>query len=49
MLSGEKDSSVVVMNKTNYILKVNNMINEGIQQGRHEWANDKTQEDPEKF
>ena len=25
------------------------MINEGIQQGKYEWANDKTHEDPEKF
>ena len=49
VLSGDKDSSVVVMNKKDYILKVDNMINEGIQQGKYEWANDKTHEDLEKF
>ena len=37
------------MNKKDYILKVDNMINEGIQQGKYEWTNDKTHEDMGKF
>ena len=49
LLSGDKDSSVVVMNKKDYILKVDNKIDEGIQQGKYEWANHKTHEDLEKF
>ena len=40
---------VVKMNKKDYILKVDNMINEGIQQGKYEWTNDKTHEVMEKF
>ena len=49
LLLGDKGSSVVVMNKKNYILKEDNMINEGIQQSKCEWANDKTHEDLGKF
>ena len=30
LLSGDKDSSVVIMSKVDYIKKVTNMINEGI-------------------
>ena len=45
----DKDSSVVAMNKKDYILKLDNMINEGIQQSKYKWANDKTHEDLEKF
>ena len=37
------------MNKKGYILKVDHMINEGIQQGKYEWVNEKTLEDLEKF
>ena len=37
------------MNKKDYILKEENMINEGVQQGKYEWANDKTHEDLETF
>ena len=37
------------MNKKDYILKVDNMINEHIQQGKYEWSNDKPHEDLEKF
>ena len=36
LLAGDRASSVVVMNKKDYILKVDNMINEGIQQGKYE-------------
>ena len=38
LLAGDKDSLVVVMNKNHYILKVDNMINEGIQKGKYEWT-----------
>ena len=37
------------MNKKDYILKVDNMINEGIQRGKYEWANDKSHKDLEMF
>ena len=36
LLSGDKDSSVLVMNKKDYFLKLDNMINEDIQQGKYE-------------
>ena len=49
VLSGDKHSSVVGINEKDYILKVDNMMNEGIQQGKYEWANEKTHEDLEKF
>ena len=49
LLAGDRASSVVVMNKKDYILKVDNMINEGIQQGKYEWTNDKTHKDLENF
>ena len=42
LLSEDKDSPVVVMNKKDHILKLDNIINEDIQQGKCEWANDKT-------
>ena len=38
LLAGDKDSLVVVMNKNDYILKVDNMINEGMQKGKYEWT-----------
>ena len=37
------------MNKKDYILKVDHMINEGVQKGKYEWANEKTHEGLEKF
>ena len=36
LLSGDKDSYVVVINKADYVKNVNGMINEGIQQGKYE-------------
>ena len=47
--SGDKDSSVVIMNKVDYIEKVNGMINEGIQQGKYKMTTDTTHKDLEKF
>ena len=49
LLAGDNDSLVVVMNKKDFILKVGNMINEGIQQGKYEWTNDTIHKDLEKF
>ena len=47
-MSGDKDSSVVVMNKVDYVKKVNGIINEGIQQGKYEMSTDTIHEDLEK-
>ena len=33
ILKGDKDSSIVIMNKTNYITKTETMIEEGIKNG----------------
>ena len=49
LLSGDKDSSVVVMNKVDYVEKVNSMINEGIRQDKYEMTTDSTHADLEKF
>ena len=49
LLSGDKDSSVVVMNKVDYIKKAKGMIKEGIQQGEYEMTMNTTDEDLEKF
>ena len=35
LLSGDKDSSIVVMNKKDYNRKIDDLINEGIQQGKY--------------
>ena len=34
LLAGDKEASVVVMNKKDYILKVDNLVNEGIQKDK---------------
>ena len=49
LLAEEKDFSAVVKNKVDYVKKVNNMINEGIQHGNEEMTTDTTYEDLEKF
>ena len=49
ILSGVKDSSVVVMNIVDFVKKVGGMINEGIQQGKYEMTTDTIHEDLEKF
>ena len=36
ILSGDKDSSIVIMNKIGCDKKVEEMINEGIEQGKYE-------------
>ena len=42
ILSGDKDSCVVIMNKQDYIQKLEDMINEGIKGGTYGWSTDTT-------
>ena len=49
LLSGDKDSPVLVMKKVDYVEKVNSMINKDIRQGKYEITTDTTHEDLEKF
>ena len=49
LLSGDKDSTAVAINKVDYVKKVNGMINKGIQQGKYEITTDTTHEDLGKF
>ena len=49
ILAGDKDSSVVIMNKTDYQNKVNSMIEEGIQQRKYNITDDTTLKDLEHF
>ena len=48
-LSGDKDSCVVIMNREDYIKKVDDLINDGISQGVYEHTDDKTHEDLHNF
>ena len=45
IVSGDKDSSVVVMNKADYVMKLQNMIEEGILKGVYEETEDTTLDD----
>ena len=49
LLSGDKESSIVVMNKVDYGKKVNGMIKEGIKEGKYEMTRDTTHKDLEKL
>ena len=49
ILNGDKDSSVVIMNKLDYTNKINNMINEGILKGTYVETNDNTLKDLKSF
>ena len=49
LLSGDKDSCVVILNRGDYIKKVETHIKEGIDQGIYAIAEDKTHEDLENF
>ena len=40
ILSGNKDSSIVIMNEKDYNRKIDDMINEGIQQGKYKETDD---------
>ena len=49
ILAGDKDSSVVLMNRCDYEAKVNAMIEEGITQGKYEKTDDSTHNDLANF
>ena len=49
LVSGDKESSIVVMNKVDYGKKVNGMIKEGIKEGKYEMTRDTTRKDLEKL
>ena len=49
ILSGEKDSSVVIMNKKDYNKKVEEIINEGIEQRKYEKNDDNILKELESF
>ena len=49
ILSGDKDSSIVIMNKIDYDKKVEQMINEGIEQGKYEESEDNILKELESF
>ena len=49
ILKGDKDSSIVIMNKTDYIKKIETMIEEGIKNGTDAETDDTTMQDLKRF
>ena len=49
VISGDKDSCVVIMNKQDYIQKLEDMLNEGIKRGTYGRSADATKQDLETF
>ena len=49
VLSGDKDSCVIIMNKQDYIQKLEGMLDEGIKRGTYERSTDTTKHDLETF
>ena len=49
ILSGDKDSCVTIMNKQDYIQKLEGMLDEGIKRGTYERSTDTTEHDLETF
>ena len=49
ILKGDKDSSIVIMNKSDYINKLEEMITEGIEKGVYEISEDNTLQDLKRF
>ena len=49
VLSGDKDSCVIIMNKQDYMQKLEDMLNEGIKRGTYEQTTDTTKQDLETF
>ena len=49
ILSGDKDSSMVIMNKKDYNKKIDNMINDGIQQVKYKETDDNILKELESF
>ena len=48
-LSGDKDSCVIIMNREDYVKKVDDLINDGVNQGVYAFTEDKTHEDLHNF
>ena len=49
ILAADKESCTIILNKSDYIRKVNNIIEEGIQQGKYIETTDTTQSDLKHF
>ena len=49
ILKGDKDSNIVIMNKTNYITKIEKIIEEGIKNGTYAETDDTTTQDLKRF
>ena len=49
VIPGDKDSSVVIMDKADYVEKLQNMLDEGIEDGIYETSSDTTLSDLQKF
>ena len=49
VVRGDKDSSVVIMNKDDYTLKVESMIEEGINKGTYILSDDQTFKELKRF
>ena len=49
ILSGDKDSSIAIMNKKDYNKKIDEIINDGIQQGKQKETDDNILKELESF
>ena len=49
VLSGDKDSWFIIMNKQDYIQKLENMLDEVMKRGTYEWSTDTIKQDLETF
>ena len=49
VLSGDKDSCIIIMNKQYCIEKLEGMLNEGIKRGTYDWSIDMNNQDLETF
>ena len=49
VLSGDKDSCVIITNKQYCIKKLEGMLNEGIKRGTYDWSIDMNKQDLETF
>ena len=49
ILKGDKDSTIVIMNKTYYIIKTETMVEEGIKSGTYAETDDTTMQNLKRF
>ena len=49
ILSGDKDSSIVIMNRKDYSKKIDDMINDGMQQRKYKGTDDNILKELESF